>query len=358
MKQSTLNKLTIVIFTYNRHELLKRTINYWLNYDVKLLILDGSKKKLDVSFLHSKKIKYIHSTDNLEKRLLKSINYIDTEFLILSCDDEFYLPSAICTCIEFLDKNPSFSSCGGRAVGFLTKNNFIFGTEEYLNFKGFCLDERDSRSRTFKHFFNYIPAHIYSVMRLKNWKIICKYIFEKKISFAGSFELSVEFLTVVAGKSIIIQELMWMRNKEVPGHILPSVFVGLDKWWLYKKYQYEKLNFFKQMVKACDELLANKKITNKEVKNMIKNAFKIYIKQNYPKRNFLNKIKDLIPNIIKKKLVITIIIYDQIKRRLIRWYNIKNNKYNSLSNEVSKIENEGVFINYEELNKVISFLKN
>jgi glycosyltransferase domain-containing protein len=358
LKETSLNRLTIVIFTYNRHELLKRTINYWLNYDVKLLILDGSNNKIDVSFLHSKKIKYIHNTDGLEKRLLKSIDYIDTEFLILSGDDEFYLPSAICSCIKFLDKKPSFSSCGGRAVGFFTKSNFIFGTEEYSKFKGFCLDDRDSRGRTFKHFFNYTPAHIYSVMRLKNWKIICKYIFEKKISFSGSFELSVEFLTVVAGKSIIIQELMWMRNKEVGTIIGPSVFVGLDKWWLYKKYQYEKLNFFKQMVKACDELLANKKITAKEIKDIINNAFEIYIKQNYPKRNFLNKIKDLVPNIIKIFLVSIIIIYDQIKHRLIRWHNIKNNTYNSLSNEVKRIEKEGVFINYQELNKVISFLKN
>ena len=56
MDYSLLNKLTIVIFTYNRHKYLKRTINYWSNYKVKLLILDGSDVELDDPCLHAKKL--------------------------------------------------------------------------------------------------------------------------------------------------------------------------------------------------------------------------------------------------------------------------------------------------------------
>src|SRR5210317_1860826 len=111
MNYPLLDKLTIVIFTYNRNEYLKRTINYWLNYNVKLLILDGSSTKLEDPCLKTKKIKYIYDTTGLYKRLLSSVNYIDTEFVILGSDDEFYLPSALSSCVQFLIKEPSFSNC-------------------------------------------------------------------------------------------------------------------------------------------------------------------------------------------------------------------------------------------------------
>ena len=51
---SNLQKLTIVILTYNRPKYLKRTIKYWLNYNIKLLIIDGSDFKLDDPILNPK----------------------------------------------------------------------------------------------------------------------------------------------------------------------------------------------------------------------------------------------------------------------------------------------------------------
>ena len=39
-KKNILNKLTLVICSYNRHIYLKRTINYWAKFNVNLVILD------------------------------------------------------------------------------------------------------------------------------------------------------------------------------------------------------------------------------------------------------------------------------------------------------------------------------
>ena len=124
---SNLKKLTIVIFTYNRHKYLKRTLKYWSSYDVKVLVLDGSSTKFEDPCLHAKNIKYIYDTRSLYDRLLSSVNYINTEYMILACDDEFYLPSALSSCIKFLLKETSYYSCGGRAVGFRTKKKKLLG---------------------------------------------------------------------------------------------------------------------------------------------------------------------------------------------------------------------------------------
>ena len=57
MKNLLLEKLTIIIFSYNRHNYLKRTLKYWSNYDIKLVVLDGSNAKLEDPILNNKNIK-------------------------------------------------------------------------------------------------------------------------------------------------------------------------------------------------------------------------------------------------------------------------------------------------------------
>ena len=180
MNHLFLEKLTIVIFTYNRHNYLKRTINYWAKYKIKLVILDGSSSKFNDPILENEDVKYIHSTSSLYDRLLSSAKYIDTDFMILGADDEFYLPSALSSCVSFLIENPSFSSCGGRAIGFgFDHKNKIFGKQIYSKLKNFNLDHNNPYERIFNHFSDYVPAHFYSVIRVNKWKKICSYVFKK-----------------------------------------------------------------------------------------------------------------------------------------------------------------------------------
>ena len=68
--KNSLEKLTIIIFSYERHRYLDRTIKYWLNYSIKLLVIDGSDTKLDLEYLNTKIIKYIHDQRSLYDRLL------------------------------------------------------------------------------------------------------------------------------------------------------------------------------------------------------------------------------------------------------------------------------------------------
>lgn len=345
MNYPLLDKLTIVIFTYNRHEYLKRTINYWLNYNVKLLILDGSSTKLEDPCLKTKKIKYIYDTTGLYKRLLSSVNYIDTEFVILGSDDEFYLPSALSSCVQFLIKEPSFSNCGGRAIGFGFSKNSLFGLKAYPRLNGFCLDDNSAIERATKHFSNYVPAHFYSVMRSSNWKKISLYVFQKRYLFSAAHELQVEFLSTICGKSKIIPQLMWMRNKEVSSITQDIIKLDISKWWVDKKYVNEKINFLTRMKKACDELLTNQ--DTKLSEDTISKVFQIYIDSFLKKEGLLSKLKKIIPSKLKK-IIRTIL---SVKNKFIISKNI------SLKNEIVSLEADNVLVNQECLNRVISTLK-
>jgi len=50
-----LEKLTILIFSYNRHKYLKRTIKYWSNYNIKLLVIENNFNESEIEeYLKSK----------------------------------------------------------------------------------------------------------------------------------------------------------------------------------------------------------------------------------------------------------------------------------------------------------------
>lgn len=342
MNYSFLDKLTIVIFTYNRHKYLKRAINYWSNYQVKLLILDGSDVKLNDPCLNSKNINYIHDTSGLHERLKNSGDYIDTEFTILSCDDEFYLPSSLCSCIKYLLEESEYSSCGGRALGFGTHNNKIYGVEVYPKLKDRVLNHDSPLERIYNHFYIYVPSHHYSVIRSEKFKLITKLVFEKKYSMYGGAELQFEFLVILSGKSKILPQLMWMRNKEVPQITFGLPQVKFKKWWVDKKYESEKKDFLNTMKKINDQILNSKNF--KITEDNIVMLFELYISKPVFKKNPLKKIYNFMQH--QKKKIIKFIF----KREKFR--------YNSLIDQARLLASQGVSINYKELDNVISILQN
>ena len=350
-KFSNLQKLTIVILTYNRHKYLKRTIKYWLYHDIKLLILDGSDFKLDDPILDSKNIKYIHNKKDLYERFLSSTNYIETEFMILSCDDEFYLPSPLSSSIDFLSDNSNFSSCGGCALGFgVAEENKFYGMERYPKLKNVNLCHDFASERIQDHFSNFVPAHFYSVMRTSIWKIICKHVFDKQFHFHAAAELQLEFLILVAGKTKILPELMWMRNmneskpiRDLDQFNRPSTAYTINDWWNDKLKQKDKEDFLYRMKNACEEISRNTE--DKFDEDQISKFFKMYIYEMYINKSLLRKLLNLIP-LKLKKIIKSILGLNQIL------------EIKSIEAQAKVLESQKVLVNYRELDQIILALKN
>jgi hypothetical protein len=186
-------------------------------------------------------------------------------------------------------------------------------------------------------------------MRYNKWKIICKSVFEKEYNFFAAMELQIEFLAAVSGKSKIIPELMWMRNKEVPGIRGTSASTTptftIDQWWHDKRFKKEKEDFLYRMKKACDELLSDQNFQFTE--NIIARLLEIYINYLTSNQTLYKKIKDLIP--IKIKILLRSIL--SFRKRFIV------NKYKSLADEVSLLESESVHVNHKDFNQIILALR-
>ena len=354
MNNLILNDLTIIIFSYNRHEWLKRIINYWSKHSIQILILDGSDKKLEDKYLVSKNIKYIHNQRGLYKRLLSSLDYINTKFVILGSDDEFYLPSALFSCVKFLSKNIDYTSCQGLAIGFGRRKygKEVYGFQQYAEFRDLCfyLDQGNVLQRLRRHFTNYTMAHTWSVIRFEKWKIICEYIFNKEYNFCGVWELQLEFLAMVSGKTKVIPELMWLRNNEVTPVRGTSPSMSNDilfkDWWESKYFEREKKDFLLRMKQACDEFKNNDHI--KYTEQIIVDIFECYLYKKTLIRKF-SKTYNYAISTIKQFITSYIQIFN--------WHEVRLKKYNTLKEEANKLSLLGYKVNKKELYDIILLLE-
>lgn len=293
-----LEKLTIIIPSYERQNFLIRKIKYWSNKNVKLIVIDGSKKCLDLNIIEKfpENLKYFHQPISFYDRMHKVSDLIETEFVIQACDDEFYVPSALNSSINELIKNKDLLTCGGICMGFNYEGNKVIGFDQYKGLKNVKLISSNPNERIEKHFKNYLPSHMYSVTRSKIWKIASKSTFSKEYSFYAALELQLEFLLTYGGKSYILPELMWLRSKEnkpIRGDTPSFTHKNTLKNWLNnKKFFLEKNDFVLRMELACKQIDEVNNLYNQP--NVI-DGLKYYIDSfEKSKKNFFSPIISLV----------------------------------------------------------------
>lgn len=345
-----LNKLTVIIFSYNKHKELIRSIDYWSQLDLSVVILDGSDRKLNETFLLNKNVQYIHDPRSLYDRLMSSIKYIKTEYMVLCCDDVFYLPSALKSCINFLSEKPNYSCCGGLSVCFGKINETEFyGIEAYPKLRSHSIEQEDPLARAKKHFSNYEMAHLYSILRKKDWDVICKTVFEKEYNLFAAFELQIEFLVPISGKTKIINELFALKDQDpepVRG-TSPSMNLSSSKlnWWLEDNKEKERNDFFIRMNKASKELVNDEIINFNEEK--IFQIFKIYF-------DSINSIKSKVARYAPKNLKIFLRFLLQIIKREKKINKSKSQK--NLTVMINELEDDGIIINHEDIKNIFTVI--
>jgi glycosyltransferase domain-containing protein len=245
-----LNRLTIVIPTYERQDLVVRAVNFWANKGPKLLVLDGSAKAIPRETLSKYKsnLQYFHSPVGLYRRLANATELIKTDFVVLACDDEFFIPSALAACIEKLDLNPDLIACCGRSLGFSFSDGEVYGRSQYPLLADYELTLKNPEERLIHHMSNYVPSLIYAVTRKNYWIKALQSITSHEFPVFAIYELQLEMMMSFAGKSIVLPLLMWLRSHGEANKIRctsPSLDPerSIPLWWSGKHNEVERGEF-------------------------------------------------------------------------------------------------------------------
>ena len=354
-----MENLTIIIPSNNRPFFLRRSINYWNNYNFPVIIVDGSsetqKKWIDEN--SNGNIQYHYKKTSFPDRLNFAAKLVKTKYCILIPDDEFYCVSVLKRCVNFLESNNEYVAINGCAIGFFYTFNKLMGEKKYPEWVKRIRAETDPKERITSHMKDYVNSLGVSVIKSNMFRKCAGLYANNEFPIFAQWELQMNLILSFAGKSKTVEELMYFRSMEedspsiahvIKNHI-PSLNLKnkIDRFWNESQFEKQKIKFINVMSYLLQTLKPEysldycRKALTSSIELYIKNVILIQNK----KKNLSPLIKIIIYNFLPT-LVINILI--KIRKRLIR---------NSLLNQIKIIENEGILVNYKDINQIILALK-
>lgn len=354
-----LKDITIIIPTYKRSKYLFKNLNFWENYKINIVILDGGTRQIDKkNFVHFKnKIEYFfYKNSSFEKRLYLGSQKVKTPFCVVIGDDEIHVPSTLKKSINFLKKNLDYGCCIGRCVGFSSTKNYLNIWPEKITQSRHRVNQVKTLARMNYHIRNYTPSTLYAVHRIQSFKFSTKLF--KSLEFESPYiqETIFELLASTYSKCKVLPNISWYRSFETDPIIdnnSKRLYFLSD--WFSKKKNLKVVNILKeQLCNLIFTLKEDKKeiimqnineVLNHRILNDRKNLDEAKLRYKFKSDNFTQ-------NILKKTKII-------FKFLLINWnignfcFFIDKNKYNY--NRLYKVK---IKLNIHELNIINSYLLN
>lgn len=245
-------KLSIIIPTMNRPDLLLRLVKYYasLNFKGKILIGDSSREDVfQLAFQGIERLKnglqitHTHLPGRSVGAAVMEMNLlIDTPYTCLVADDDFIVPSGAARCIAFLENHPDYSAAHG--VGVLIgstsgKSDEISGASPYPQT---VREETSATDRIQAHLRSYFVS-LFSVHRTALWCTMFRNIPVPAMSVGISDktfadELLPCCLSVVLGKVGQVDSLYLVRQVHEQRYLLPDWFAWINNERWYGSYHY------------------------------------------------------------------------------------------------------------------------
>lgn len=349
-----MEKLTVIIPSNNRPDHLRRSVIYWNNYNLPVIIVDGSndtqKKWMDNNA--NQNIEYFHKKIPLPERLSTAGKLIKTEYSIFLCDDEFYSFDALKKCVNFLELNNDYVAVNGQAVGFKFVNKeFVFTDRSYPEWEGRKREEEDPKQRITLHMKNYTNPLGVSVIRSNLFRKCADLYFNHEFPIFAQWEYQMNLILSFAGKSKTLDTLMHFRSFEddtppipnITKNHIPSLNLknSINKFWVEPQNEKLKIDFINVLSKFLKSTKPEYQLDY--CKDALITAVDEYVLERRSKAKlfFLRKIT---------------YIKQFIKFTINALFKFKVHRYKNLSDIENLFRTKGVSVNQEDIDKIISVL--
>jgi glycosyltransferase domain-containing protein len=244
-----LSKITLVILSHNRQHCLRKTLSFYKDSGIQLLVLDNSPAKLPPEFI-PENCTYFNSDDPFAVRSAKAAGLVTTPYTIIGADDEIYLPKSLEKMQEFLDLNPDYVAVGGYAIAVWEYGPTIAATWAYSRTYGYHNDELEPLDRIAKHTGNgESPLTSFFTCNLaRTWVAReCLTMYAKAPLLATD---AISVLTICgAGKSKYLDLVYWIRNwnQSPRSHSGWNRKIFLHEWWEDSRNELASFRFSEEL---------------------------------------------------------------------------------------------------------------
>lgn len=249
---SGLSELTLIIPTFNRQSYVLRNMRFWSGRAVAVHVLDGSEMAIPTQAMAgiTANVSYYHMPISVLDRLRKAVDLVQTEYVALMTDDEFFLPDALETCIRELEADETLVSCMGRCLGFRCIEDRLIGWPAYREMADYSVLQDDPIARMIHHMNPYTCSTIFSVVKTPVWKQAMSITCERQFSVFALGENQFELSVCYRGKSKVIPHLMWLRSAENDGIRAEHDVVRFREWWIDPQKSNDREEFLALMGSA------------------------------------------------------------------------------------------------------------
>lgn len=288
MKSKTLDKITLIIPTYNRYSRLRRLLKFYksLNFPVKTLILDSSSDTLDRNKFndllshHRVNYKSFASDVIIAGKILDGLEGVETPYSVICADDDLLTPSFFEEGIEFLEKNRDFSIVHGQSAVFNMNPDQDSSTINWIaTYHQRFIANDTARDRLMNHLDNYSTTY-YSIHRTEDLKRNMKMCYDYGFCY-GFVELAPSCLSVIQGKVGKIKRLYMLKECHEDRD---SLSAGVAK-----KNDNSVLNFITSLnfrdnygkfnICLAEELSRKDCISLSEAQELVRQGFMLYLRK-------------------------------------------------------------------------------
>lgn len=215
--------LTIIIPIKYRWKTLRRCLEYYKDFSGKIIVADSTPEKPSPFSLECDKYLDRHNkgkfdywwneTWNYCEKIDQILDKVDTDYTLITCDDDFTLLPAIPKCLEFLDENPDYVAVNGHGAA-LYENTLDYETVEYL-VESIYQNSYHNPLERIRHHWNTFSAKNHNIIKTEVQREIHKF----HIKYPGIwglryFDKVLGLILALRGKIYTIPEFFQIRSLE------------------------------------------------------------------------------------------------------------------------------------------------
>ncbi len=354
-----LEKLSIVILTYGRHDFVRRQVDYWSNSPVTIHIVDGSPDPIGTKDLEnlSTNIQYHHINDDYFARMRAAIELVETPYVAMLADDDFFLIAGLIESIRRLEAEPKLFGVVGRAVYFFFQRGKVLGNQTHAQSSNYpdAINTGIDRLNNLYHE-GKVGGLAFGVYRSEGWRSAVRSTYAKTYSCAYVYDSFLRTMLTYLGEIKVSESLVWLCSGENPPIKNESSFnrkVDLIDWFDGVQYAEEVADFKHRLVEALyKEGKDNKENLAASVNSVVSTLESRYRLKATQRTSLAKRLPGLVQRYVPKKIKDLGKDYLPLRmKKVLDWQNF------TLSEVLPQMKSRGVCYDEAEARRVIALIE-
>ncbi len=207
-QKKSLEKITILVTVRERCKHLRRALDYYSHFPLKIIVMDSSTTPCKIREFE-KGVQRIHFPETFfADALISSFKHVKTPYCIIASDDDFFIPSVLADAVIYLEENSAYQCVHGH-VGRFVNGKKLELSSAYAHIANGSITDDSPVQRILSYLRNYV-TNFHAVHRTN--RLVQTFIETIDLKNYSTQEVVTGLILASHGKIKILPELFSVRE--------------------------------------------------------------------------------------------------------------------------------------------------